>query len=327
MGFFFVLSGFILAYAYPSLDAGGTRRFLQARFARIYPLHLATFLLVFLLLPNPLRTQGGPPTLATALVNLTLVQAWIPDGRYYFSYNGPSWSISTEATFYLLFPLLIASWRRTWPVKLAFAVVPLIAIVAYVNYRNDFALTILAYVHPLARLFEFTLGMAAALAWKSLATRTRPSPAAATLLEIALVALAALVMLRSNHWLNELHNDPIVGLGGKVWLVHGGLACLPFAALIVVMALGRGALARALAARPLVFLGEVSFSIYMLHHILLRTYQFHRPSLPALPPLVAFAAYLAVVLLASALAWRLIERPCRSLLRAAEPIRAVPRAA
>jgi len=320
VGFFFILSGFILAYAHPSLEEsrGGTLRFLRARFARIYPLHLATFLLVFLLLPDAWRTQGGPPTLATALANLTLVQSWIPDGRYYFSYNGPSWSISTEATFYLLFPLLIYAWRRTWPWKLALSIAPLIAIVAFVNHEDDFALAILPYIHPLARLFEFTLGMTAALVWRALARRPRMGRAVATCLELALVALAAWVMLRSNHWLSELHRNPLVGLGGKVWLVHGGMACLPFAALVVAMALRAGLVSRALETRALVLLGEVSFAVYLLHHILLRAYQAYRPALPVLPPLAAYLAFLATLLVTSYLAWRLIERPCRRLLRGEE---------
>src|SRR5438309_3517405 len=49
--FFFVLSGFILTYAYPALDRAGTMRFLVSRLARIVPLHLVALLLYVLILP------------------------------------------------------------------------------------------------------------------------------------------------------------------------------------------------------------------------------------------------------------------------------------
>ncbi|HEX6528263.1 MAG TPA: acyltransferase family protein, partial [Burkholderiales bacterium] len=82
VSFFFVLSGFILTYVYPSLDAGReVRRFWLARFARIWPAYLATFLLAFALLF--LEWDG-----VTGVAHLAMVQAWLPLSVFYFSYNG-----------------------------------------------------------------------------------------------------------------------------------------------------------------------------------------------------------------------------------------------
>ena len=106
-----------------------------------------------------------------------------------------------------------------------------------------------------------------------------------------------------------------MGHAGDLWLDHGGLACVPFAALIVAMALREGIVARLLSQRPLVLLGEISFSLYLIHHPLLRLYLLHRTSLPDLPPLLAYVTFWTVSLLASYLSWRLIERPCRRWLR------------
>ncbi|MDZ4048042.1 MAG: acyltransferase, partial [Pseudoxanthomonas sp.] len=101
VSFFFVLSGFILTYVYPRLATlDDTQRFLRARVARIWPAHVASFALGFALMPYAWDTW-------TAIANLLLVHAWIPQSAYYFSYNGVSWSVSTEAFFYLAFPLLI----------------------------------------------------------------------------------------------------------------------------------------------------------------------------------------------------------------------------
>jgi peptidoglycan/LPS O-acetylase OafA/YrhL len=47
-----------------------------------------------------------PPVIG--LANLLLAQAWVPDPNVFLSVNGPSWSLSCELMFYLLFPLLFA---------------------------------------------------------------------------------------------------------------------------------------------------------------------------------------------------------------------------
>ncbi|MFN8633500.1 MAG: hypothetical protein U0893_06560 [Chloroflexota bacterium] len=58
--------------------------------------------------------------------------------------------------------------------------------------------------------------------------------------------------------------------GGRLWLAHSGSAAPGFAAVILTVALGRGALARLRAVPALVLLGEISYSVYLLHQILLR---------------------------------------------------------
>src|SRR5512135_575734 len=79
VSFFFVLSGFILAYVYPKLNGPGhAGRFLLARFARIWPAHLFTFAMVFLLFPAPERNwiyvQPGQ-TPFVAMANISLLHA------------------------------------------------------------------------------------------------------------------------------------------------------------------------------------------------------------------------------------------------------------
>ena len=98
MSFFFVLSGFILVYVYPSLDTfSDIRRFWVARFARLWPVHFAAFLLLVVLLHKGLSLS--------ALLNLAMINSWIPFIPYYMSYNWVSWAIATEFAFYLSFSL------------------------------------------------------------------------------------------------------------------------------------------------------------------------------------------------------------------------------
>ncbi|HVE12493.1 MAG TPA: acyltransferase family protein, partial [Elusimicrobiota bacterium] len=94
VGFFFVLSGFILSYTYRGrLDGARERReFWRARFARVYPVY-ALGLLLF----APIELLGGRPgTVApSALSCVTLTQAWIP--AFALRWNTPGWSLSVEA--------------------------------------------------------------------------------------------------------------------------------------------------------------------------------------------------------------------------------------
>src|SRR6202012_4539478 len=98
--FFFVLSGFILAYTYAGATGEGwVRPFLAARLARVYPMYLAALALTGVLLaashPQATRAQIAVSGVASAL----LVQSWVP--AWVGIWNVPGWSLSVEAVLYL----------------------------------------------------------------------------------------------------------------------------------------------------------------------------------------------------------------------------------
>ncbi len=108
---FFVLSGLILARVHPELSrsTATARRFWGKRLARVYPVHLAIIVLLSVLLLAGLSAGIAPQdptrfTLGSLIENLLLIQGWgLGDG---WSWNYPSWSVSTEWAGYLLFPFL-----------------------------------------------------------------------------------------------------------------------------------------------------------------------------------------------------------------------------
>jgi peptidoglycan/LPS O-acetylase OafA/YrhL len=157
VGFFFVLSGFILTW---SAQSGTTaRRFWWRRFARVYPLHLVTALAALALPVTAFRT-----TPAGVGANLALVQAWVPVEDVVYSLNGVSWSLSNEAAFYLAFPVLVVvlgtlSHRRRCLV--AVAVVCLTVVVVVLLGTDAPAAVTAVYSHPLLRLSDFVLGVVA----------------------------------------------------------------------------------------------------------------------------------------------------------------------
>ena len=193
--FFFLLSGFILTYRYGGLNRGQVSRFLVTRAARIWPLHLATLALCLGLTP---RFTWPNPRLSPELVlpQVCLVHTWLPlPDLIRCSFNSPSWSIATEFFFYLCFPLLLVNWSRTWAsIALAFlAALGMVYLAVHppAILSGRVAPLTLCYTHPIARLWEFILGMTIAHLWRRYHSAVRLSRWWGTVLEIAAVGLAS----------------------------------------------------------------------------------------------------------------------------------------
>lgn len=105
VGYFYVLSGFIMSIAYYQMDVANRGKFNKlkywvARFARIYPVYLIALLII---VAAKYKTLGEDWDVF--LSHIFLVQSWIPG--YPITLNTPGWSLSVEAFFYLCFPFLI----------------------------------------------------------------------------------------------------------------------------------------------------------------------------------------------------------------------------
>ena len=104
--FFFILSGFLLAYGYKKrlmTREISTSDFYKARAVKLYPLHILCLPAVFLLVIRIFVTADLPK----AVLNLFLLQSWVPSPDYYMSYNAVSWFLSDELFFYLMFPFVL----------------------------------------------------------------------------------------------------------------------------------------------------------------------------------------------------------------------------
>lgn len=99
VGFFFILSGFILTWTWDSEQS--KTQFYTRRFARIGPLHIFTTVLAAALL-----IAAGTPHWVSTVFSLLLLQAWGTESLRQGG-NGPSWSLSVEAFFYACFPFII----------------------------------------------------------------------------------------------------------------------------------------------------------------------------------------------------------------------------
>ena len=322
VSFFYVLSGFILTYNYYGLQGPAeVKRFLWARIGRIWPSHVAMCCLALIVRPHE-QLNLSWTLVALIISNLLMIQAWIPVREYYYSINAVSWSISDEFFFYLCFVLLIRPWRSGWIGKLSFGVA-LVVISIFVGdalrgaphvpieVGNEY----LPYVCPLARLLEFILGILTALAWMRQEKPVNLSKRKATIAEIlSILLVVASVVL-----------TPMIvrGLPGGLresafatWLLNSGGAPV-YALLIFTMAFQQGRISQFLTHRFFVWLGEISYSIYLVHAIFLRYADDAAMQLDFahMNRWLAFGIYFLLVLLASHLNFTLIESPFRKVFR------------
>lgn len=316
VSFFFVLSGFILTYVYPKLNNSvDTRQFLLARFARIWPAHLFTFILYI--------TLFGCTSIWKASANISMIHAWIPLSSYFFSFNGPSWSISTEFFFYLMFPLLIWRWEQSWLIKFIVSVILLIAIIGFCNMFElhlrgsviDMPFASFLYINPLGRLFEFVLGMTIAQLYRKGISKISFSIHTATMLEGISLLLVVVSLYYTKTWLNMFPSW--IGTAGKTWFNGSGTSIF-FGLLIMAMAMEKGYFSKILVHPILVLLGEISYAVYLMHKIIFDKLAGQRfasffTGFPA-PAICKFIVSLTVLLIASYLVWHLIEKPSRKYL-------------
>ena len=159
VNFFFILSGFIIAYTYRDrlLEQKSTlREFWVARIARIYPLHLLT--LGISVYVGGYISGDLIDWIKHFVANLFLLQPFIPAADYFFSFNSPSWSLGCEQLFYFLFPFIIGCLGKKNRI-LYLAGVLVIAIPIAMYFTMDQDIKAIWYVNPLTRLPDFLIGM------------------------------------------------------------------------------------------------------------------------------------------------------------------------
>ena len=314
--FFFVLSGFILTYAHSNLHGiGNSFKFIWARVARVWPAHIFTMALMYVLWVYPFAT-GLVVTTEQTLLSATLTQAWSLRPSNFFAFNGVAWTLSVEMFFYAMFPLLILNFSKTWHIKLVASLALAMAAVFIATFTNappyasgDVVTTASwIYIWPPARLFEFVLGMVAGKAFIVYGHKVRESGFKAVGLVALLLILAGSYFMPAIGW--QLEGQGLIGPALRGWVTVSSSSIF-YAAGLYLLASSTGLVTSALSWRPLVLLGEISFSIYLIHQMIIRSLTINPAWTQGIDPVVVMIGYWAVTIVASYLLWVLIEKPCQ----------------
>ncbi len=251
---FFLLSGFVIFLSYHASLADTSPqnigKFYWNRLTRIYPLHIV-MLVAYLMLFGAftfLSTSGSAPesyTWSLFIQSVFLVHMWVGSD---LGWNVPSWSISSEWFVYLFFPLMAYGLRKL---------------------RGGVAVHLLAIV-LLAALVHLVYSMAGL---HSLGSAIPRMALVRTMLEFLMGVFIGSLFVHHKAFLQRYSNAALAGFLALCALYAGAplpdhaLIPLAFAFLIAYLIVSSSWIVAALSTKPLVYLGEISYSTYMVHYL------------------------------------------------------------
>ena len=328
MTLFFSLSGFVIHYNYASSVSlpGGKRAFAVARFARLYPLFLLVFSVDTLRLLH--HADGKTDLLGPLPLFLTFTDSWwfwafgdrVAD-QAYSNASTVMWSLSTEAFFYVIYPVVAPLLRRLTGSRLllagaAVALIGMVLTTQVIGHRAGLIEWAQVYTgnpaaaaqfpawiffnSPWLRVFEFLLGAIAAQYVMSGGADSR---------RMRVACRAALILLASAYIYTNINLMPISG---------GITTCLGFTFAIVIAASATSATGplRLLSSRWMVRGGQASYSLYLLHYWVM--HDIGHKLADHLPTAVRFLLFLVLMVVAvavSQVSYRFFERPATRFTR------------
>ncbi|CAJ0719364.1 hypothetical protein LMG6871_02816 [Ralstonia edaphis] len=304
--FFFVLSGFVLARAYWKPDAPiPFGRSVWQRVARLYPLHLATLIGVAAMQWYLVSRQGVEPFIYTHndtkhfLLNLALLNSTgLEKG---FSFNATSWSISTEMIVNVIFFAVILLPRRAASAVML-AMLCLAAVIVVLQNQATECKAALCYVNMgvYITIVGFFVGVGAYRFYVRHFEEKPLPPAEADLGAVLLIATA------------------IGYFCGQKYSVYSDLAMTLFVFPAIILAtLQSRIVKRALNVRALVYLGTISYSIYLVHfplQLLMRVVEVRFAVAIPYDRWYILLGFIAGTIAVAALTYRFIERPGKTML-------------
>ena len=301
VSYFFVLSGFIMVIAYHQFAPINPLDYFRNRFARIYPLVFLSVLPFF----AALFFFQGKANLQSVLQSFFLIQAWFPGNV--ISGNFPLWSLTVELFFYAFFPLVLNKVYKRFSLKsIGFVVFVIWCITIIVQHVFLYSLAykctdescyeLIFYLPPM-HLNQFLIGNLAGLLVVNRGVNSGRNLDIPVIIPISIIVL----FLKYTSQIN----------------FHDGFLAWFFAALIVLLSLNTGVITKVFSLKPLIFLGEISFAIYVLQFPVFKITSILIEKLHLTSNnTIIFYSCLMVLLLVSTACHLLIELPLRNKIKA-----------
>lgn len=282
---FFILSGFILTHVYANqfkngVDEDNFKSFLYNRFIRIYPLY---FLILSIVTLYYLSTNKYPTIFYDITSNFLFIQSITGNG-----FIGPAWSLSTEVIAYLLVPIMISTFfKRTY--LLLISIYLSIGVLGYVAYALG-RIDVYAGWQAIARcISEYVLGIG-----------------------------SYVLFLKIKHKDNGLLCISIT-MTSLILLCFRGFdlfSILLFSIVIPLIASSKCIVTRFLSSSPVLYFGEISYSIYLWHGVISRQFSEYVTNIShAIGIDNALLSMVVVTMVLSCLTYHFLELPCKNVLK------------
>ena len=267
VSFFFMLSGFVLSLAYSERIAKGsfiTKPFVVKQWIKIYPLHILTFIVMFAL---DIRLEKYCDITAV-IANILLLQSWVPADSFYFVANSPSWFLCDILFFYVVFSSLNKYILRSDNRKLlAISLVVILLYICLMAVLPTYLVNPILYANPLTRLLDFIVGIILYKLYISdngIALRDKlngKSFLTVSLMELSVILLVVITAILYPHLPQRVRTVSIFWLAIPLFIFFFAMTDKH-----------SGVISKFLQVKTMLWLGNISFCIYIIHVPVLRIF-------------------------------------------------------
>ena len=267
VSFFFMLSGFVLSLAYSERIAKGlfsTKPFVVKQWIKIYPLHILTFIVMFAL---DIRLEKYCDITAV-IANILLLQSWVPADSFYFVANSPSWFLCDILFFYVVFSSLNKYILRSDNRKLlAISLVVILLYICLMAVLPTYLVNPILYANPLTRLLDFIVGIILYKLYVSdngIALRDKlngKSFLTVSLMELSVILLVVITAILYPHLPQRVRTVSIFWLAIPLFIFFFAMTDKH-----------SGVISKFLQGKTMLWLGNISFCIYIIHVPVLRIF-------------------------------------------------------
>tara|TARA_R110002073_G_scaffold306012_4_gene475143 strand:+ start:4784 stop:5851 length:1068 start_codon:yes stop_codon:yes gene_type:complete len=300
VSYFFVLSGFVMIIAYENRQNITFFEYIKNRLARIYPVYVLALLLFIGV--NLFKNINS----LDLTLNLFMLQAWIPGKALTLNFTG--WSLSVELFFYVTFPILLNHFYSKKSLKnLATWIISFFILSQILHHLIMNGVLELSFYdakdfsyNPLMHFNEFLIGNLAGLYFiKKLKKKQKKLK-----VPILLTIIALIILLKFP-----------LGLS-----YNNGLLSIVFVPMIILISLSNDKFTKLISKNIFVFLGEISFGIYILQAPVWHIFSdFRMDKYFGLNKEIDFTASfflrLFILIVISSLSYLYFEKPLRSKIK------------
>lgn len=271
---FYVMSGFLMTYRYEHVELGtslkGNIEFSLKKIKKLYPLHILTMIFAILLnaasiIRNGVRVKALIGLIGKTVLNITLLQTWVPYSSINVSLNGVAWYLSVTMFLYFTFPWLKQiiekkSIRRLCITCGAILIIEIISCIPFIIVLgNDSPVYIwFMYCFPVFRLGDFFIGCVLKRVYYEKFFR-KLGMVKGTIYEIIATAITVFVFL----WL-KIEQENVVLLSLHNWTT----VYIPLAAIWIILFIKRrGLITKVLSNKFFIFVGNISAYAFLIHYV------------------------------------------------------------